>query len=143
MYALDRADIEEAAPGQAPTFFEVDGQLHRITRIWPEFHTLGYVAIIDDRIVGLFLLEEMNAESATVGYYVAAARRRAGIATRGLARLVEIAFGDVGPRAVIADIEPHNMTSLRVVDRNGFCDEGTVNIESIEHRRFVLRSEAR
>jgi RimJ/RimL family protein N-acetyltransferase len=93
MYRLDRNEIEAAEPSRLPAFFETEGQLERITRVWPEHRTLGYVAVEDERILGLFLLEDVTDVSATVGYYVRSDRRRRGVATAGLGALVEVATG--------------------------------------------------
>jgi [ribosomal protein S5]-alanine N-acetyltransferase len=138
MYALDRDEIEDAEPWRAPTFFEVNGQLDRITRVWTEHRTLGFVAVQRERIVGLFILEGVTSESATVGYYVASAHRREGVATRGLALLIGIAFRDVGIRRLVADIRPDNLGSLRVAEHNGFRYEKSVLVESVEYDRLVL-----
>jgi ribosomal-protein-alanine N-acetyltransferase len=138
MYALDRDEIEDAEPWRAPTFFEVNGQLDRITRVWTEQRTLGFVAVQRERIVGLFVLEDVTNESATVGYYVASARRREGVATRGLLLLIRIAFCDVGIRRLVADIRPDNIGSLRVAEHNGFRYEKSVSVEGVEYDRLVL-----
>jgi ribosomal-protein-alanine N-acetyltransferase len=141
MYALDRAEIERAEPGRAPTFFTVDGQRDRITRLWPEVRALGYVVLERDEIVALFLFEDATTETAIVGYYVAAPHRRQGIATRALKQMIDIGFHEVGLQTIIADIEPHNAASLRVVDSNGFRDAGTAIVGGVEHRRFLLGSD--
>ena len=141
MYALDRGEIEGAEPWRAPSFFEVDGQVERISRSWVEHRTLGFVALRRDRIVGLFVLEDVTDDSAFVGYHVAADRRRQGVASCGLASLADIAFGEVGLRTIVADIEPHNIASCRVVERNGFRHEGSVTIDDVHHERWVLNRE--
>ncbi len=141
MYALDRDEIESAEPWRTPNFFEVDGQLDRITRVWTEHGALGFVAIEREQIVGLFVLEDVAEESALVGYYVASNRRREGLATRALARLIDIAFREVGVCRLVADIRPDNPYSIRVVARNGFAYEKAVSVEGVDLHRYVLISD--
>ena len=140
MYRLDRDEIEAAEPSQPPAFFEVDGQLDRITRVWTEYRTLGFVAVERERIVGLFALEDVVEASAIVGYYVASDRRRQGVATSGLRWLIETAFRELGIRTLVVDIRPDNVGSLRVAERNGFGDERSVALDGVAHRRLTLRS---
>jgi ribosomal-protein-alanine N-acetyltransferase len=138
MYATDRAEIEAADPGRPAAFFEVDGQLDRINRIWPDSQSFGFVAVEGERIVGLIVIEDVTEGSATVGYYVASDLRRAGVATRALGRVVDIAFRELGLHRLVADILPDNAASRRVVERNGFHDEGVTSLEGIEHRRWAI-----
>jgi [ribosomal protein S5]-alanine N-acetyltransferase len=137
MYSLDREAMEASEPWRTPTFFEVEGQRDRITRVWPKFRTLAFVSVQREEVVGLFLLEDVTDESALVGYYVAPANRGEGVATRSVALLAQIAFGDLGIGSLVADIQPHNTASRRVVERNGFRREGSVILEGVEHHRFV------
>jgi ribosomal-protein-alanine N-acetyltransferase len=59
----------------------------------------------------------------TVGYYVASAARGRGVATAALGALVQIALHDVGLVRVVVDIDPGNVASRHVVERNGFRSE--------------------
>jgi ribosomal-protein-alanine N-acetyltransferase len=136
MYAADRDETLAAEP----SFFTVAGQRERITRTWPEHDCIGFVAAIDDRVVGLLLLEDVADRSATVGYYVASAARRRGVATAAVGALVRVAREDVGLLRLVADIDPANLASRLVAERNGFREVGRVVIDGATFDRFVVDS---
>src|SRR3954469_4362578 len=108
MYAVDRDELvaQERRPA---AFFTAEGQRRRITQLWPNVGTLGWVVLRNDAIVGLFVLEDIRADSALVGYFVASAVRNQGLATRALAVMIETAFDEFDIRMLIADILPHNL----------------------------------
>ena len=58
-----------------------------------------------------------------VGYGIAPAAQGKGAASAALARLVDIAF-EAGATEVLAEIVPANAASIRVVQKQGFVDEG-------------------
>ncbi len=87
------------------------------------------------------ILEDIADRSATVGYYVSSAARGRGVATAALAALVPVALHDVGLVRVVADIDPGNVASRRVVERSGFRAAGRVVIGDVTFDRFVVGSE--
>jgi RimJ/RimL family protein N-acetyltransferase len=115
-----------------------EGQLDRITRLWTEYRTLGFVAVEETRIVALFLLEDITDGCAIVGYYVSPDRRRRGVATRGLGWLIERAFTDLALQTLVVDILPDNDASVAVAERSGFAHAGLVTLDGVEYRRLVL-----
>jgi ribosomal-protein-alanine N-acetyltransferase len=139
MYTADRAELEGPDQHPAPTFFEADGQTERITNVWPEYQTIGFVMVDGGTIVGLFVVEDVVAGgSAVLGYYVASSRRNEGLATAALGQVIDRAFGQLELRRVIADIEADNGPSLRVVAHHGFHLEGPVTIDGVDYERWVL-----
>jgi RimJ/RimL family protein N-acetyltransferase len=128
MYSLD--------PDQGEVTEE--GQRDRITRVWTEYRTLGFVAVDGARVVALFLLEDITDGCAIVGYYVAADRRRQGIATRGLGWLIEQAFTDLALLTLVADILPDNVASIGLAEQHGFAPTGLVSLDGVQHCRLTL-----
>src|SRR3954447_23447720 len=82
IYERDREEL--TTEGRLPSFFTEAGQRERIEHLWPKVRTLGYVVVQRGEIVGLFMFEDTTADEAIIGYYVASAHRRCGIATRAL-----------------------------------------------------------
>ena len=141
MYTADRDELLTAEQSRAPSFFTVAGQLERITRTWPDHNCLGFVAVVLDQVVGLLLLEDIADGSATVGYYIASAARGRGVATAAVRALVQVAQQDLGLLRLVADIDPGNVASRRVAERNGFRAVGSVVIGGARFDRFVIGSE--
>jgi [ribosomal protein S5]-alanine N-acetyltransferase len=73
--------------------------------------------------VGISGLDRATGRCA-VGYWVAAAARRRGVATRALRLLCGHAFDRLDAQRIEAWIDPHNPASLRVAERLGFTREG-------------------
>ena len=140
MYLADRDDVFVTEPSSAP-FFTVAGQLERITRTWPEHDCHGFVAVVGDQVVGLLLLEDIADRSATVGYYISSAERGRGVATAAVGALVQVAMQEEGLVCLVADIEPGNVASGCVAERNGFRSSGSVVIDGAMFDRFIVDSE--
>lgn len=140
MYAADRDQVLAAEGSPAPSFFTIAGQLERITRTWPDHDCLGFVAAVGDQVVGLLLLEDVADRSATVGYYVSSAARGRGVATAAVGALLQVAQQDVGLLRLVADIDPGNVASRLVAERNGFRAVGSVVIGGATFDRFVVGS---
>jgi ribosomal-protein-alanine N-acetyltransferase len=142
MYASDRDPSRDDESSPPSVFFTAAGQRDRITRIWPEHDCAGYVAERGDDIVGLFVLEDIADDCATVGYFVDSAARGRGVATAALGRLVEIGLETMGLVRLVADIEPDNLASRRVAERNGFRAVGRIVLEGVTYERFVAGAPA-
>ncbi len=138
MYSLDRAEIEKSDPTCEPSFFREEGQRDRISRVWPQYGDLAFVAIEGEKLVGLVVLDDARrSENVLVGYYVSSAYRRRGLATRALALVVELAARDYGLSRLVAEVRPDNTGSLLVARRNGFRFVETVQIKGEDHHRLV------
>jgi ribosomal-protein-alanine N-acetyltransferase len=59
-----------------------------------------------------------------IGYGVAPAYRGRGVATEAVIALTELALADPGVRAVVATTDPHNLSSMRVLEKAGFVRTG-------------------
>jgi ribosomal-protein-alanine N-acetyltransferase len=59
-------------------------------------------------------------QSCQLGYWVAAEVNGRGVATAAVARIVRVAFGELGLHRIEAGTLVHNAASQRVLERNGF-----------------------
>jgi Acetyltransferase (GNAT) domain len=64
-------------------------------------------------------------QSATVGYWVDDAHRGRGLATRGVAAIVELAFGELGLHRLEAATLVDNLASQRVLERTASIASGS------------------
>lgn len=79
------------------------------------------------RIVGRFNLNNIvrgALQSADLGYWVDAAHTGRGLATAGVARLVDIARDDLGLHRIAASTMINNVPSQKVLERSGFVRYG-------------------
>jgi len=85
-------------------------------------------AILDEgAVVGMVSLSGIQRapfESAMVSYFVDAARAGRGLATRAVAEVVDLAFGELGLHRVEAGTATANVASQRVLERNRFTRVG-------------------
>lgn len=88
-----------------------------------------YLALQEDpgRIAGTISLSNIvrgGFQSCFLGYKMDEALTSQGYMTEAVGRLVRYAFDELGLHRIEANIMPRNTPSLRVVEKNGFCNEG-------------------
>jgi RimJ/RimL family protein N-acetyltransferase len=79
----------------------------------------------DDTVVGDVLLALRSAEHGTleVGYLFSPAVAGQGLATEAVAALLDVAFGELGARRVVARVDVRNTRSRRLLERLGLRQE--------------------
>jgi [ribosomal protein S5]-alanine N-acetyltransferase len=111
---------------------------------------LPFVVRSEDRIVGqmhLFGLSWGSLLSASAGYWVTREVAGRGIAPTALALAGDYAMRELGLHRVEVNIRPDNASSLAVVEKIGFRDEGVrrlflhINGAWRDHRTFALTTE--
>ncbi|HZN21064.1 MAG TPA: GNAT family protein [Gaiellaceae bacterium] len=109
-------------PDRREAFFEVESQRERLEAAE---HLYG---ILDEgRLAGVVEISNVARgpfQSATLGYWVDDARRGRGLATRAVAAVVELAFGELGLHRLEAATLVDNVASQRVLEKNGFIRIG-------------------
>ena len=86
-------------------------------------------------------------QSGYLGYGAFASHAGQGFMTRGLAAVLDAAFGDLGLHRVEANIQPTNHRSIRLARRLGFEKEGVspgyliVDGKWRDHERWAIRAE--
>jgi ribosomal-protein-alanine N-acetyltransferase len=117
-------------PDRDERFYTVEGQRERI-----ESGEQQAFAILDgSRIAGVVALSNIVRgpfQSANLGYWVARDANDRGLATKAVAEVIEIAFGDLGLHRLEAGTQVDNVASRRVLEKNGFEEIGIA-------RRYLL-----
>lgn len=121
----DSIDLHEPwiSPPTSTTLFRY--YMQRVNR---EDHE-GFVVCRRDsqEIVGVININNIvrgSFQSASLGYYVAAAHQGQGLMTDGLRQLVDYACTTMGLHRLEANIQPDNLPSQRLVEKCGFTREG-------------------
>lgn len=122
MLDLQIANREFLAPFD-PThdddFFTLEVQRARIAD--PARH--GWLILDDGEPGGFVALSNIvraARQSAILSYWVDQGRNRRGLATRAVAEVMDIAFGEFALHRVEAGTLPDNFASQRVLEKNGF-----------------------
>ena len=63
-------------------------------------------------------------QNAYLGYSIAERWNGQGLATEAVGVAMELAFGELGLHRVQAAVMPRNIGSIRVLEKNGFREEG-------------------
>jgi ribosomal-protein-alanine N-acetyltransferase len=115
----NRAFLAPFEPPRNERFYTVEGQLERLER--EDKHVF---AILDDeRIAGTATLSNVARgplQSANLGYWVAERANGRGLATKAVAELIPVAFGELGLHRLEAGTLTDNLASQRVLEKNGF-----------------------
>lgn len=118
-------------------------------RAFHEANGYGMYAIIDrgtgDYLgeAGLFVPPAVaSAELLALRYALARSAWGKGIATEASAAVIDDAFGRLGKPAIIAGVVPHNLPSMRVMDRLGFSRGPEVTSGVHGYAVFTLTREA-
>lgn len=98
----------------------------RSTRLAAEGDLLELAAVEDGVLVGdvLLALRSVRDETLEVGYIFAPHAGGRGLATETVRALLDLAFGSLGARRVVARVDPRNARSLALLDRLGLRREG-------------------
>ncbi len=85
------------------------------------------IRIADGDVIGSCGFKDIRAEHcAEVGYWLAQSHWNTGITTRVVARLCDYGFQDMNLVRITAHVFPDNHASARVLEKNGFVEEGTL-----------------
>jgi [ribosomal protein S5]-alanine N-acetyltransferase len=106
-------------PVRDQRFFTTDGQQERIA----EEAAKAFAIVADDLIVGTVTISNIvygPFQSANLGYWVAERLGGRGLATRAVAEVVGIAFGQLGLHRLEAATLVDNRPSQRVLEKNRF-----------------------
>jgi len=105
---------------------DVLGMLRRLAnRVRADFAPAAWMMVELDEVVGLCSIKALPAPDAIeIGYGVAASRRNRGVATRGVAAVLDWAQADARISTVHAETSIDNTPSQRVLERNGFHKTG-------------------
>jgi ribosomal-protein-alanine N-acetyltransferase len=122
LYAANREFLAPFEPVRPPEFFTADGQRERLQRqLDGETHPF---AILDDGAIAgtinLFNIVRESLQSGTIGYWVDHARNGRGLASGAVGDILAYAFGELELHRVEAATLVDNVSSQRVLEKNGF-----------------------
>jgi len=126
LLAANRKFLAPYEPFRPEDYYTAEGQrtyLEDVLRTTAAGLTLPHVIVVDGRIVGRITLSGITRGpflSASVGYWVAESANGRGVASAALARILRVAFDEMGLHRVEAGTLVHNAASQRVLERNGF-----------------------
>ena len=126
----NRAFLERWGPERERGFFTLEAQLADIEAAADDAaadrrHAFGI--FLDSELVGRIALSQIFRgifQNAYLGYSVAERWNGRGLATEAVGVASEFAFGDLGLHRVQAAVMPRNTGSIRVLEKNGFREEG-------------------
>jgi [ribosomal protein S5]-alanine N-acetyltransferase len=122
LYLANRDFLAPFEPVRPAEFFTADGQRERLQRqLDGETHPF---AILDDGAIAgtinLFGIVRESLQSGVIGYWVDGARNGRGLATGAVGELLAFAFGELDLHRVEAATLVDNVSSQRVLRKNGF-----------------------
>ena len=115
----NRAFLAPFEPTRDERFYSVEGQLQRLER--DDQHV--FVILAGERIAGAATLSHVvrgPLQSANLGYWVAERANSRGLATKAVAEVITVAFGELGLHRLEAGTLTDNLASQRVLEKNGF-----------------------
>ncbi len=99
-----------------------------------------WVALLGDDVVGMVQLEVDAAErTAALGYGLARQYRGLGLATEAARAVVDVGFGPLGLARIWARADPHNLASVRVLEKLGMRREGLLRQHVVRRGERVDR----
>jgi ribosomal-protein-alanine N-acetyltransferase len=127
---INRAAFAPFEPVRGDDYYTRAGQADAI-RVALDGHaagtTVAHVIVADGRLAGRITMNNVVRgvfQSASLGYWVDAARHGRGIATAAVGALIRVAFTEMGLHRLEAGTLLHNVASQRVLERNGFVRFG-------------------
>lgn len=130
-YAVEnRVFLEEWEPVRDGSWFTLEAQLADIQAgVADEAADRRYAFGIfrGDDLVGRITLNQVVRgvfQNAYLGYSIAQRWNGHGFATEAVGQALEYAFGEAGLHRVQAAVMPRNTGSIRVLEKNGFREEG-------------------
>lgn len=119
----NRSFLAPFEPDRGARFYTVEGQLERLDRE----DKRGFAILDGDRIAGTVALSNVVRgphESANLGYWVAERLNGRGLATKAVAEVIPVAFGELELHRLEAGTLVDNLASRRVLEKNGFEEIG-------------------
>lgn len=126
----NRGFLEQWEPVREDAFFTVDAQRADIAAAEADAgadrrHAFGI--FLDGELVGRLALNQIVRgvfQNAYLGYSIGERWNGRGLASEAVCVAVGFAFGDLGLHRVQAAVMPRNAGSIRVLEKNGFREEG-------------------
>ncbi|RIW38511.1 GNAT family N-acetyltransferase [Bacillus salacetis] len=124
--------FEAFSMDRAAGFYTVEGQKERIRQFARDkendhaYH-FGIYLSREDRLIGtinLFQVLRGSLQSAFIGYFLDHGHNGRGYATEAAKLIVQFGFAELRLHRIEAGVMPHNVGSIRVLEKSGFQKEG-------------------
>lgn len=105
---------------------------------------------VNDQIIGVFNISEIVRgcfQNAYLGFYAAKDFAGLGLMRQGLQLILQEAFQSLSLHRLEANIQPHNLASLKLIKESGFRREGfsprylKINDQWCDHERWAITIE--
>ncbi|WP_243297576.1 GNAT family N-acetyltransferase [Bacillus litorisediminis] len=114
------------------SFYTLEGQLQRIQRTAEmrendQFYLFGIFLKESDELIGVTMLSEVARgpfQNCWLGYYLDQGHNGKGYMTEAVRMIVDYAFLELNLHRLDAGVMPHNIGSIRVLEKVGFHKEG-------------------
>lgn len=122
MYSMTRQDNYYTVEGQRELIEEYDNNFKN-----DQEYNFGIFTTADKKLIGtisLFQVIRGSLQSAFIGYFIDKENNGKGYATEAVKWIVEFAFTNLNLHRIEAGVMPHNLGSIRVLEKAGFHKEG-------------------
>ncbi|MED4074278.1 GNAT family N-acetyltransferase [Priestia endophytica] len=128
----NRDFFEQFAMTRSGEFYTIEGQLKRIKEAaehvkQDQDYYFGIFENDEDKLVGtinLFHVIRGSSQSAVIGYFLDRKCNGRGLTTEATKLIVNYAFDELKLHRIEAGVQPHNIGSIRVLEKAGFHQEG-------------------
>ncbi|MEW4371379.1 GNAT family N-acetyltransferase [Paenibacillus kandeliae] len=132
METANREFFQQFTGAREESFYTLEGQQELARkRMERAAQDVGYWFVIvhreTEQIIGLIMLTEVvrdNLQSCWIGYFLNHLHNGKGIMTAAVKMVVDYAFEELHLHRLEAGVMPHNIGSLRVLEKVGFAREG-------------------
>ncbi|WP_163100302.1 GNAT family N-acetyltransferase [Peribacillus alkalitolerans] len=128
----NREFFEKFSMGRNSDYYTIEGQLERIQTYADrmkrdEDYFFGIFLNETDELIGtinLFQVIRGSLQSAFIGYFLDNSLNGKGYTTEAAQLIVDYAFNELNLHRIEAGVMPHNIGSIRVLEKAGFHKEG-------------------
>ncbi|MDM5250793.1 GNAT family N-acetyltransferase [Lysinibacillus sp. G4S2] len=85
--------------------------------------------------------EELREPNREIAYAISKHYRNHGYTTEAVRGLIRFLFENTDVELLNAVVLPHNVSSIKVIQKCGFCFNGNVEIEGVQHYHYILHKD--
>lgn len=128
----NRAFFQTYTPLRDESFFTLEGQRaliekHREMMAQDQYYSFGIYLLDTEELIGAVFLSEVvrgPLQSCWIGYYLDQEHNGRGYTTEAVRLVVSYGFRELKLHRIEAGVMPHNLRSIRVLEKAGFQKEG-------------------
>lgn len=128
----NRAFFQQFTILREESFYTLEGQMevikkHTDMKNQDQFYSFGIYLVVTGELIGIIQLtgiERGPQQSCWIGYYLDQNYNGNGYTTEAIDIMVSFAFNQLDLHRIEAGVMPHNLGSIRVLEKAGFQKEG-------------------